>query len=52
MEEWEAAVESRSGFSKAEKKTMLLSKETRDGWKMTGKLCIHIHIVCVHAIYM
>ena len=33
---WEESVESRTGFTKKQKKKMLLSSETRLGIKMTG----------------
>ena len=36
LDEWEASVMAREGFSPAEKKTMLLSQETRDGLRMTS----------------
>ena len=35
---WEASVSARSGFPEAEKKSMLLSKETLDGLRMTSKI--------------
>ena len=36
LDSWERDVESRSGFSKAEKERMLISAETRLGLRMTG----------------
>ena len=38
LNEWEDSVNSRSGFKKARKRMMYLSKETSDGFKMTSKL--------------
>ena len=36
LDEWEASVRAREGFTKAEKKSMTLSKETLEGLRLTG----------------
>ena len=36
LDEWEERVKCRDGFSNAEKEKMLLSRETRDGIRITG----------------
>ena len=36
LDEWEASVAARPGFSKAERNKMLLSQETLSGLRLTG----------------
>ena len=36
LDEWEESVDGREGFSPSQKNMMMLSKETRDGLKLTG----------------
>ena len=36
LDEWEESVDGRKGFSPSQKNMMMLSKETRDGLKLTG----------------
>ena len=36
LDDWEASVNAREGFSKAEKASMTLSKETVEGLRLTG----------------
>ena len=38
LDEWEASVQQRPGFTRAEKKMMTLSGETLEGLKITGTL--------------
>ena len=38
LDQWEKSVEAREGFTKTQKKQMLLSSETRLGLRMTGML--------------
>lgn len=39
LHEWESQVGMQRDLSKSEKSKLLLSKETRDGLKITGKIC-------------
>ena len=41
--DWEAGVQSRPGFSAAQKALMLLSRETREGLRMTGMYNYVLH---------
>ena len=36
LDEWEASVSAREGFTRAEKASMILSKETLEGLRLTG----------------
>lgn len=38
FDEWEASVESRKGYTKAEKSVMMLSNQTINGLRITSKL--------------
>ena len=38
LSEWEKSVKQRTGFTSSQKAMMLLSKETVEGLKITGKL--------------
>ena len=44
LDDWERSVNARQGFSKAEKKRMMLSSETLLGLRMTGMY------TCEHAV--
>ena len=45
LKEWQTSIEQRKGFTKAQKQTMCLSKETLLGLRMTGVLYIsYMHI--------
>ena len=37
LQRWEDQVEKKNGLTKEEKRRQLLSQQTRDGWKLTGK---------------
>ncbi len=37
LDEWETSVKSREGFTDAQKATMMLSRETLEGLRITGK---------------
>ena len=38
--EWEESVKGREGFDKSQKILMMLSAETRQGLRLTGKTCL------------
>ena len=56
LDDWEASVTAREGFSEAEKASMTLSKETVEGLRLTGVymyLCIYMYIMYNYAtMYM
>ena len=45
LDKWEASVRAREGFTRAEKTSMTLSKETLEGLRLTG---IHVMYDCKH----
>lgn len=50
LENWEAGVRERKGFSAAQKSLMLLSRETREGLKMTGALALLYVYMCMQSV--
>jgi hypothetical protein len=49
LDEWRKSVNERKGFTAAEKETMMLSRETREGLTMTGIIMhvkVYIHNYC------
>lgn len=53
LDEWEAEVSARTGFTEDEKKKMTLSKETLEGLHMTGTVYLHvIHVVTYNHVYL
>ena len=47
MDEWEAQVATKEGYTTSEKSKMLLSRETIDGLRITGILCNKVHYYIV-----
>ena len=41
--EWENSVKSRKTYTPAQRNKMLLSRQTREGLKITGMSCIGVH---------
>lgn len=53
LDEWETSVGNRKKFTKAERKKMLLSEETLEGLRVTGKFIEHnIDINGMYNIYV
>ena len=40
LDEWEESVKGKEGFDKSQKILMMLSAETRQGLRLTGKTCL------------
>lgn len=43
LDRWESSVQGRQGFTPAEKELMLLSRETREGLRITGMYICLLH---------
>ena len=53
LDDWEKSVEQRNGFSKDEKKVMVISLATRVGLRITGKdneYCTMVHIAYIQLL--
>ena len=49
--DWEENASKREGFTKAQQNQMLLSKETREGIRMTGMRGFHCSIMFILSLY-